>query len=159
MIVKDHSLSIREQCNALLLNRSTLYYCPKETFNDSAIMNCIHEIHSKFPYYGYRKIHWHLTEKEHYKINKKKVQKLMKIAGIKAIYAGPKTSVPSKDGSIFPYLLRGLNIERANQVWSIDITYIKLPVGMTYLFAIIDWHSRFVVGYKLVNTMESYHGI
>lgn len=122
-------------------------------------MNRISEINSQFPYYGYRKIHWELTAKDGYVVNRKKVQRLMKIMNIKAIFPSPRTSIPSADGSVFPYLLKGLNIERANQVWAIDITYIKLPVGTVYLFALIDWYSRFVVAHKLVNTMEACHGI
>ena len=78
---------------------------------------------------------------------------------IRAIFPGPKTSIPSSDGSVFPYLLKDLKIVRANQVWAVDITYIKLPGGTVYLFALIDWYSRFIVAHKLVNTMEACHGI
>ncbi len=159
MVLSDYPMSIRYQCKLLEINRSNLYYCPKEDFVDTQIINRISEIHQKFPYYGYRKIHWYLTERDGYQLNKKKVQRLMKEAGIKAIFPGPRTSIPSDDGSVFPYLLKGLSINKANQVWSVDITYIKLPVGMVYLFALIDWHSRFVVGFKLVNTMEACHGV
>ena len=159
MVIKDHPLSIRAQCKLLEIARSTLYYCPKEAFEDSQLINRISEINRDFPSYGYRKIHWHLTTIDFYQINRKKVQRLMKIAGIKAIFPGPKTSTPSADGSIFPYLLKGLKIARANQVWAVDITYIRLPVGMVYLFALIDWHSRFIVAHKLVNTMEACHGV
>ena len=152
-------MSIREQCKLLDIHRSGLYYCPKESFEDTQIMNYISEINHKFPYYGYRKIHWCLTQKYGYKLNRKKVQRLMKEMGIKAIFPGPKTSTPSDDGSVFPYLLKGLAIIKANQVWAVDITYIKLPVGTVYLFALIDWHSRFIVSHILVNTMEASHGI
>jgi putative transposase len=79
--------------------------------------------------------------------------------GIKAIFPGPKPPVSNDSVSIFPYLLKGLKIDRVNQVWSVDITYIKLPVGMVYLFALIDWKSRFIVAHKLVNTMEATHAI
>lgn len=122
-------------------------------------MNQISEIHADFPYYGYRKIYWDLRHNHGYEGNKKKVQRLIKLMGIKAIYPGPKTSIPSADGSVFPYLLKGLEINKANQVWAVDITYIKLPVGTVYLFALIDWHSRFIVGAKLINTMEAIHGV
>lgn len=147
------------QCRLLDIHRSALYYCPKESFYDSQVMNRISEINCEFPYYGYRKIHWLLSAKNGYKINRKKVQRLMKLMGIKAIFPGPKTSIASNTGSVFPYLLKGLKIDRANQVWAVDITYIKLPVGMVYLFALIDWHSRFVVSHKLANSMEACHGI
>jgi putative transposase len=83
----------------------------------------------------------------------------MKLMGIKCIYAGPRTSIPDKSNSVFPYLLKNINIIRANQVWAVDITYIKLPVGMVYLFALIDWHSRFIVAYNLVNSMDAQHAI
>jgi putative transposase len=159
MIISDHALSIRKQCNILDINRSSLYYCPEEDFNDYVIMNLISEIHQKFPYYGYRKIHWHLNHYENQKINRKKVQRLMKVIGIQCIFPGPKTSIPNKEDSVFPYLLKDLQIVRPNQVWAVDITYIKLPVGMVYLFALIDWYSRFIVAHQLVNTMEAQHAI
>ena len=159
MILANHQLSVRQQCKLLEINRSSLYYCPSESFNESQLMNRISEIHHDFPYYGYRKIHWILINKDGYEINRKKVQRLMKLLGIKAIFPGPKTSMPSSDGSVFPYLLKGLDINRANQVWAVDITYIKLPVGTVYLFALIDWYSRFVVAHKLVNTMEACPGV
>ena len=98
----------------------------------------ISEINQRFPYYGYRKIHWHLTTIELILINRKKVQRLMKISGIKAIFPGPRTSIAGREAIVFPYLLKDLEINRANQVWAVDITYIKLPVGMVYLFALID---------------------
>jgi putative transposase len=159
MIMPTHSLSIRNQCRLLEVNRSSYYYCPKEAFADSQLINLISEIHNKYPFYGYRKIHWYLTAMESITINSKKVQRLMKEAGIKAIFPGPRTSIPGKDGTIYDYLLKNLVIDRSNQVWAIDITYIKLPVGTVYLFALIDWRSRFIVAHKLVNTMESWHAI
>jgi putative transposase len=122
-------------------------------------MNLISEINARFPCYGYRKIHWYLGAKEHLIVNKKKVQRLMQEMNIKAIFPGPKTSVPNKADTVFPYLLTGLTIDRPNQVWAVDITYIKLLVGMTYLFALINWNSRFIVSHKLVNTMEAIHAI
>jgi putative transposase len=159
MVTKGHDLSIREQCKLLGVNRSSLYYCPEEAFIDSQLINRISEIHQSYPYYGYRKVHWHLTTKDGYNINRKKVQRLMWLAGIRAIFPGPKTSMPCDHGQVYPYLLKGLEIKRANHVWAVDITYIKLPVGMVYLFALIDWHSRFIVAHKLVNTMEASHAV
>lgn len=152
-------MSIIKQCKLLDISRSSFYYCPKEAFDDSKIINLISEINQHFPYYGYRKIHWHLTTIDLILINRKKVQRLMNIAGIKAIFPGPKTSIPGREAIVFPYLLKGLEINRANQVWAVDITYIKLPVGMVYLFALIDWQSRFIVSHNLVNTMEAIHAI
>ena len=155
----NHKLSLRHQCKLLNIHKSGIYYCPRNNFEDTQIMNSISEIYQHFPYYGYRKIHWCLVQKYSYYLNRKKVQRLMKEMCIKAIYPGPKTSIPSNDGSVFPYLLKEITITRSNQVWAIDITYIKLPVGTVYLFALIDWYSRFIVSYKLVNTMEACHGI
>ncbi len=159
MVLPEHPLSIRAQCSLLGVHRSGAYYCPKESFIDTQIMNRISEINEQYPCYGYRKIHWYLTTKDGHVINLKKVQRLMKLMGIKAIFPGPKTSIPSNTGSVFPYLLKGLDIHKPNQVWAVDITYIHLPVGIVYLFALIDWHSRFVVAHRLVNTMEASHGI
>lgn len=151
-------MSIRAQCDLLGIHRSGFYYCPKEAFIDTQIMNRISELNSQFPYYGYRKIHHKLAQEGHV-INRKRVLRLMKEMGIKAIFPGPKISVPGTNPVVFPYLLKGLDICAPNQVWSVDITYIRLPVGMVYLFALIDWHSRFVVSHRLVNTMEAIHGI
>ena len=157
--MRDHSLTVIRQCELLNIHRSGFYYCPKESFEDTVLINLIREIHDRFPYYGYRKIHWYLVNNELMTINRKKVQRLMQLGNIRAIYTKPKTSIPNDDGTVFPYLLKGLEINRPNQVWAIDITYIKLPCGMVYLFALIDWHSRFIVSYKMTNTMEACHWI
>lgn len=158
MILRTHPLSIRSQCLVLGIHRSGLFYCPRSSFIDSQLMNRIAEMHHDFPYYGYRKIHWCLRQEGH-EINHKKVLILMRDMGLKALFPGPRTSIPGKEATVFPYLLKGLNIQRPNQVWSVDITYIRLPVGMVYLFALIDWYSRFVVAHQVVNTMEATHGI
>lgn len=121
-------------------------------------MNRIAEIYEAFPYYGYRKIHAVLCQEGH-RINHKKVQRLMQEMGIKALYPGPQTSTAHKENRPYPYLLKGLDIIRPNQVWAIDLTYVRLPVGMTYLFALIDWYSRYIVGWHLAHTMECYHAI
>jgi putative transposase len=159
MLDAGHFLSLRGQCALLSISRSHHYYCPKENALESELMNCIHEIHQRYPALGYRKIHWHLRVEDGYAINRKRVQRLMQKMGIQALYCKPRTSIPSREGSVFPYLLCGLAIVRPNQVWSIDITYIKLPVGTVYLFALIDWYSRYIVAHILVNTMEACHGI
>ena len=92
-------------------------------------------------------------------INKKRVHRLMRILGIQSVAPKPNTSVPGKDTKKFPYLLKRLCIYKPNQVWAIDITYIRLPTGMVYLFALIDWHSRYVVGWTLANTMCADHAL
>lgn len=158
MILPNHHLSLRGQCDVLDIHKSSVFYCPKEKSSDTFLLNRIHEIHYEFPYYGYRKICWVLNQ-EDILINHKKVQRLMQEAHIKALYPGPKLSIPSRDNQVYPYLLKGLEIITPNHVWAVDITYIKLHCGMIYLFALIDWYSRFIVGHKVVNTMEAEHGI
>ena len=138
MVSPEHSLSIRSQCSLLGLHRSGLYYCPKESFLDTQLMNRISELHHDFPYYGYRKIHWCLTQ-DGYVINHKKVHRLMKEMDIKAIYPGPKTSIPGDNGSVFPYLLKGLEIHKPNQVWSVDITY-SAP-RLSNCWGAYDWNA------------------
>lgn len=159
MIAPSHQLSMRQQCELLGLHRSGLYYCPKDNFEEMQIMNLISEIHKDYPYYGYRKIHWHLKEADGLILNHKRIQRLMQFMEIEALVPKPRTSIANKDNDVYPYLLSGLDIKAPNQVWAVDITYIKLPVGTVYLFALIDWYSRFVVGHKLSNTMEAIHGI
>jgi len=159
MVQAERAISLRRQCGLLSLARSCLYYCPRSNYEDSRFMNRISEIHAQHPFYGRRKIHWYLRRKEGEEINCKRVGRLMKEAGIRALVPMPRTTIPNSADTKFPYLLKGLKIDRANQVWSVDITYIKLPHGTVYLFALLDWHSRFVVGYKLCNTMEASHGL
>ena len=159
MLSAGDALSIRKQCTLLAISRSNDYYRPQENAYDSELMNRIHEIHLAYPCYGYRKIHWVLQTEDGYLVNRKRVQRLMQQMGIKAIYPGPRTSIPSADGSVFPYLLKGLVVDHPNHVWAVDITYIKLSVGTAYLFALIDWYSRFIVGHALVNTLEASHGV
>jgi putative transposase len=121
-------------------------------------MNLIVDIHARRPAYGYRKITVVLKKKGR-SINTKKVRRLMKIMGICSMLPKPRTSIPNRESAVYPYLLKGLSIDRPNQVWGVDITYIRLPVGMVYLFALIDWKSRYIVGWHLGVTMEACHAI
>lgn len=121
-------------------------------------MNQIYDVYMDYPYYGYRKITAALGHEGIF-INRKRVQRLMRNMGLAAIYSKPRTSIANPLNSIYPYLLKGLEIKEVNKVWAVDITYIKLPTGMVYLFALIDWYSRFIVGWKLVNSMTSDHGV
>lgn len=152
------NFSLSRQCDLLDLERSSFYYTPQQSQDETEIMNIISEIHSKWPYYGYRKVTAALRD-EGFDLNRKRVQRLLKVMGLKAIYPGPLTSRPGRDEQVYPYLLKGLNIIRPNQVWAIDITYIRLPQGMVYLFALIDWYSRYIVGWTLAITMEVSHAI
>jgi putative transposase len=135
-----------------------LYYTPAQSYEETVMMNMIDELHYQFPYYGYRKIQAALYHRG-VVINHKRVQRLMRLLGIQTLYAGPDTSMPNKSHRHYPYLLRNLLIDHPNQVWAVDITYIRLSVGMVYLFALIDWFSRFIVGCKLAHTMEEEHAL
>lgn len=152
--INSPNLSLGRQTELLGISRSSLYYQPRPvdplTLN---IMNRIDEINTKFPYFGSRKITAKLNrqfkeEKLDLRVNRKRVQRLARIMGIEAIYPKKYTSIPDKQHQIYPYLLRGLTISKANQVWGIDITYIRLINGWIYLTAILDWFTRFVVGWE-----------
>jgi len=155
MINRESDLPITRQCQLLELNRSTVYYQPKPSSEeDLKLMRRIDEMHLKRPFYGSRRIRDWLWE-EGYDINRKRVQRLMRKMGIVAIYPKAKTSKPGKGHKIYPYLLRNLVIDRPNQVWATDITYLPMAKGFVYLVAIMDWHSRRVLSWRLSNTMDS----
>lgn len=122
--------------------------------DDVTLMNEIREIWLKIPFYGYRRITQELRDQGR-QINRKKVQRLMQLMGIQAIYPKPKTSIKNKAHQIYPYLLKGLEISHINEVWEVDITYLKLRNGFMYLVAIIDLYSRYIVGWELSNTLDA----
>lgn len=156
MIDLNHeNLSIRQQSTLLRVNRSTLYYKRVEVAEDTKVANEIHEIWYKMPFYGYRRITAELKRRG-YQINQKRVIRLMKEMNIHALYPRPKTTLRSENNLVYPYLLNGLEITRPNQVWATDITYIRMPVGFAYLVALIDVYSRYVVSWRLSNTMDTY---
>jgi putative transposase len=147
-------LSVRRQCELLGLNRSGFYHEPAgETPENLRLMRRIDEQYLKTPFYGSRRLTAWLTRQGE-EVNRKRVQRLMGIMGLAAIYPGPRTTVTNPDHKIFPYLLRGLTIDRRDQVWSTDITYIPLEAGFMFLAAVIDWHSRFVLSWRLSNTLD-----
>ena len=149
----DPEVSIRRQCRLLGLNRSTRYYVPaKVSAEETALMKAIDRIFTKWPFYGSRRISFELRKLGH-KVNRKRVQRLMRTLGLQALVPGPHTSKPHPEHKVYPYLLRRLDIDRPNQVWAADITYIPLESGWGYLMAIIDWHSRAVLAWRLSNTM------
>jgi len=149
------ALSVRRQCELLRVSRSGLYYEPEPTDPEQlALMRRIDEIHLKYPFYGSRKVSLELR-KEGRDINRKCVQRLMRLMGIEAMAPGPSTSAPHPEHPKYPYLLRGLTVSRVNQVWSTDITYIPMREGFLYLVAIMDWYSRRVLSWRLSNTMDS----
>ena len=135
-----------------------MYYKAQVSLDETELCNKIYEVYLEWPYYGYRKITAVLRH-EGVAINHKRVHRIMKSMGLMAIYPGPRTSLGDPKNSIYPYLLKGLEITRPNQVWAVDITYIRLPTGTVYLFALIDWASRFIVGWTLANAMTADHGV
>ena len=149
-------LSISRQCSLLGVSRSSIYRerQGEESPHNQALMARIDRLFLEMPYYGSRKIRKALRL-EGYPVGRKRVQRLMRKLGLQAIYQKPNTSKPHPEHRIYPYLLRGLKIDRPNQVWATDITYIPMPRGFLYLVAIIDWYSRKVLSWRLSNTMEA----
>jgi putative transposase len=147
-------LSVRRQCALLGLSRASRYYQPAgEGAEDLAIMKRIDAEYTAHPFYGSRRMTAWLRS-EGYLVNRKRVRRLMGVMGLEAIYAKPRTTVAGRGHKVYPYLLRGVSIDRADQVWSADITYIPLVGGFMYLTATIDWYSRYVVGWRLSNTLD-----
>ena len=154
-IEPDHpELSIRQQCELLLLNRATYYLQPgSESSENLALMRRIDEQYLRTPCYGSRRMAVVLGTRES-PINRKHVQRLMRVMGLEAIYPQPRTTQRDVTHKIYPYLLRNLAITRPNQVWSCDITYVPMPTGFMYLTAVIDWFSRYVLTWSLSNTLD-----
>ncbi len=148
------ALSVRRQCELLGLNRSSLYYEPAgETPENLRLMRLIDEQYTACPFYGSRRMtRWLIEQGE--EVNRKRVQRLMRLMGLEAIYPKPRLSLAGTGHKIYPYLLRGVTVERADQVWSTDITYVPLTSGFMYLAAIIDWYSRYVITWRLSNTLD-----
>ena len=153
---RDHpSLSIERQCQLLGLSRSGFYYQPKgENAFNLFLMRAIDLEYTAHPFLGYRKMVRLLREAGH-PVNKKRVARLMQVMGLQAMVPSPNTSRPSPQNPVYPYLLRGVEIVRVNQVWSCDITYIPMPHGFVYLFAVIDWYSRFILAWELSPTLDT----
>ena len=147
-------LSIRHQCRLLGLSRSGVYRTPLPANDDDLkLMRRIDELFTERPFLGSRRIARMLSE-EGATINRKRVQRLMRKMGIEALGPKPRTSKPAPGHRIYPYLLRGMTIDRPNQVWAADITYIPMGRGFLYLVAVIDWASRAVLSWRLSNTMD-----
>jgi len=155
LIEPEHAtLSVRRQCGLLGLSRATLYYEPAaETEENLALMRRIDAQYTARPYYGSRRMTvWLVKQGE--EVNRKRVQRLMRLMGLEAIYPKPKLSAAGRGHRIYPYLLRDVRIERCDQVWSTGITYIPLTSGFMYLAATIDWYSRYVIAWRLSNTLD-----
>lgn len=154
MIDREHELPLTRQSEILDLSRSSLYYKAMPVNpRDLEIMKVIDEIHLKYPFMGSRSIRDELQDRG-YKIGRGHVRTLMKKMGIEAIYRKPRLSKPHPGHKIYPYLLRGMEITRANQVWAADITYLPMARGFCYLVAIMDWASRRVLAWRLSNTRD-----
>lgn len=149
-------LSISRQCELIGLCRSTFYYEPaQESQRNLELMRLIDKKYIQHPFFGSRRMADWLTEKTTEDVNRKRVQRLMRLMGLEAIYPKPRTSEARKEHKKYPYLLRDMEIVRPNHVWSADITYIPLKMGFMYLVAIMDWYSRYVLSWRLSNTMDS----
>lgn len=156
MIDTDHpTLSIRRQCELVGLNRSTFY---RQTASESPLnlelMRLIDQEYTRAPFYGYRKMTARLNNHHGFRVNHKRIARLMGKMGLQAVHPRPGTSIPDQQHRKYPYLLRDLDVNRPDQVWAADITYVPMPLGFMYLVAIMDWFSRFVVAWQLSNTLE-----
>ena len=155
LVDRNESLSIREQCKLLGLNRSSLYYESRpETEENLALMRRLDELNLNFPVYGSRRL-LKLLEREGVTVNRKRVMRLLQIMGIEAIYPRARTSSPEAEHRVYPYLLKGLDINGPDQVWCSDITYIPLQQGFMYLVAVMDWWSRYVLAWEISNTLDA----
>jgi putative transposase len=148
-------LSVSKQCRLLNLNRSTAYYKKRPIKPiDLKLMKLIDKQYLKIPSWGSRSMRNHLRRLG-YKVNRKRVQRLMRLMGLEAIYPKPKTSRPHPEHRVYPYLLRNLKINRPNQVWAADISYIPMSRGFMYLVAVMDWYSRKVLSWRVSNTLDA----
>ena len=155
LMAPDGTLSTRRQCELLAVNRSSVYYEPVvPDAEELALMRRIDELHLQYPFFGSRMI-TQTVKAEGTVINRKRVQRLMRVMGLESTAPKPNTSTPAPDHPVYPYLLRGLTISRPNQAWATDITYIPMARGFAYLVAIIDWYSRRVLAWRLSNTLDT----
>jgi putative transposase len=147
-------LSVSQQCELLDLSRSSYYYEPaKESAENLALMALMDKEYTARPFRGSRGMRAWL-KRAGQEVNRKRVQRLMRLMGLEAVYPKPRLSVGGVGHRVYPYLLRNVSIERVNQVWSTDITYIPMPNGFMYLTAVIDWYSRYVLAWRLSNTLD-----
>jgi len=154
-VERDHpEISVRRQCDLLGVGRAGLYYSSRgESEENLKLMRLLDEQYTRTPFYGSRKMTEWLRTKG-FEVNRKRVSRLMELMGVKAVYPKPKLSRPGEGHRIYPYLLGGVEVSRINQVWSTDITYIRMAQGFVYLVAVMDWFSRYVLSWSLSLTME-----
>ena len=155
LVETNHELSVRKQCELLGLHRSGVYREPA-TENEATLylMRWLDEHFTRYPYDGSRKLVAYLA-RDGQNVNRKRVQRLMRLMGLETLYCKPNLSQAHAAHVKYPYLLRGVNIARPDHVWSTDITYIRMHRGFMYLTAVIDWHSRYVLSWRLSNTLDS----
>ncbi len=161
MIARDRpDLSLSRQCRLLSISRSSFYYAPRHGANGGespenlALMRRIDELFLKYPFYGSRQMARQLR-REGIEVGRHRVRRLMRLMGLEAIYQAPRTSTPHPAHRVYPYLLKRMAIDRPNQVWCADITYIPVQRGFLYLVAIMDWATRHVLAWRLSNTMDA----
>jgi putative transposase len=155
MIDRDHDLPIAKQAEVLRISRGSVYYLPRPVSGaDLALMRRLDELHLEFPFAGSRMLRG-LLAAEGCKVGRRHVKTLMQRMGIEALYRRPRTTKPEPGHKIYPYLLRGMEITRPNQVWAMDITYIPMARGFVYLAVVLDWASRRVLAWRLSITMEA----
>lgn len=155
MIDRDHELSVTKQAEAVGIARSTVYYLPRPvSAADLALMRQIDKLHTEFPFAGARMLCRFLAA-DGSKVGRRHVKTLMQRMGIEALYRRPRTTKPEPGHKIYPYLLRGVEITRPNQVWAMDITYIAMAKGFVYLAVVLDWFSRRVLSWRVSITLEA----
>lgn len=153
---RTHELPISRQCLALDISRSSAYRKPAGvSADDIDLMRKLDELHLRRPFKGSRRLRDDLWDNYGLHVNRKRVQRLMRLMGIRALHPGAKTTRPNPQHKVYPYLLRELEINRVNQVWCTDLTYIPMRKGFLYLVAIMDWHSRKVLSWRLSNSLDA----
>ena len=154
----NDDLATTRQCALAGVSRATIYAHQKpKADNDDDLLLCrlIDEEYTRHPFYGTRRMVVMISAKVGYRVNRKRIQRLMRQMGLQGMAPGPNTSRAHPQNPVYPYLLRGLEITRPNQVWSTDITYIRLTNGFVYLVAVIDWYSRKVLSWRISNSMDA----
>lgn len=156
LLTPGHSaLSLREQCSLLEINRSGCYYKPRpDSLETQLLLRLVDEIYTKHPYFGSRQMASYLRLRGH-DIGRSKIRMAYEKMGLQATSPGPHTSKPHTEHKIYPYLLRGIEIDRRDQVWSADITFLRMKKGFVYLVALIDWFSRYVLGWEIDITLDA----
>lgn len=151
----NDTLSVKRKCELLSIARSSIYYQTRSVVNDdTTILNEIRDIYQELPFYGYRRITIQLRQRG-FEVNHKKAQRLMQLIGLKAIYPKKRTTVRDSSHKVYPYLLRDLIIDKPNQVWQVDITYIKIKNGFVYLVCLIDVFSRKIMGWNISTFLDT----